>query len=100
MFGHHSGAAVIREIPKILFAKCDFSHIWPRAEPGTVSGIKAFVTRPAATAGSIQFELFNQSGNSRLLRLCAQGKPWERAMSEIEFDRLLETVRMAIEPTP
>jgi hypothetical protein len=62
--------------------------------------IKASVTKPAATAGSIKFELFIQSGNRTPLRLCALTETPESAMSEVEFDRLLETVKMAIEPTP
>jgi hypothetical protein len=63
------------------------------------AGIKTSVTKSGAIAGSIQFERSVQSETKRLLRLCAPGNP-ERAMSEVEYDRLLEAVRMAIEPAP
>jgi hypothetical protein len=61
--------------------------------------INTSVTKSGVIAGSIQFERSVQSETKRLLRLCAPGNP-ERAMSEVEYDRLLEAVRMAIEPAP
>jgi hypothetical protein len=63
------------------------------------SAINTSVTKSGVIAGSIQFERSVQSETKRLLRLCAPGNP-ERAMSEVEYDRLLEAVRMAIEPAP
>jgi hypothetical protein len=61
--------------------------------------VKTSVTKSAAIARSVKFERSVQSGNKRLLRLCAL-RMWERAMSEVEFDRLLEAVTMAIAPVP
>jgi hypothetical protein len=82
-------------------AKCDLFHTWSGTEPASfaAAGINTSVTKRVLIAGSIQFDLFIQSGNKRLLRSCAL-ECGERAMSEVEFDRLLETVRMAIEPIP
>jgi hypothetical protein len=64
-----------------------------------VPDIKTTVTMPAAIARSIQFERSVQSGNKGLLRRCAP-RMWESAMSEVEFDRLLEAVKTAIAPVP
>jgi hypothetical protein len=61
--------------------------------------IKGTVTKPAASAGSIQFERSIQSGNKGLLRRSAL-KAGESAMSEAEFDRLLDAVNEAIAPVP
>jgi hypothetical protein len=83
-----------------LFPKCDFSHIWGRPDQLTVCGkIKTLVTKTVATGGSIKFEQSVQSGNKRLLRPCAL-ELGESAMSEAEFDRLLDAVRTAIAPAP
>jgi len=62
-------------------------------------GIKTSVTKSGVIAGSIQFERSAQSETKPLLRPCALGNP-ESAMSEVEYNRLLEAVRMAIEPAP
>jgi hypothetical protein len=61
--------------------------------------IKDLVTKSAAVAGSIQFERYAQSGDKRLLRSCAL-ENLEGAMSEAEYNRLLDAVRTAIEPAP
>jgi hypothetical protein len=58
---------------------------------------KEKITKTAATGRSIQFEQSPQSSNKGLLRPYAS-KPWERTMSEVEFDRLLDAVRTAIAP--
>jgi len=63
------------------------------------AGIKTSVTKSGVIAGSIQFERSVQFETKLLLRPCALGNP-ESAMSEVEYDRLLEAVRMAIEPAP
>jgi hypothetical protein len=90
-----------RKLREILLAKCDLFHTWSGLEPASFSskGINTTVTKRVLIAGSIQFDRFIQSGNKRLLRSCAL-ECGESAMSEAEFDRLLETVRMAIEPAP
>jgi hypothetical protein len=64
----------------------------------SAAGFNTSVTKSGVIAGSIQFERSVQSETKRLLRLCAPNP--ERAMSEVEYDRLLEAVRMAIEPAP
>jgi hypothetical protein len=56
------------------------------------------VTIVAAIAGSIQFEQLAQSGKKRILRPCAPDV--EVAMSEVEFDLLLDVVRTAVAPVP
>jgi hypothetical protein len=80
--------------PNVIFLT--FGRAWPVY---MFAGIKTSVTKLAAIAGSVKFERSIQSGNRRLLRPCAFGTP-EAAMSEAEYDRLLEAVQMAIEPAP
>ena len=73
-----------------------FDHVSPIY---TFAGVKTSVTNLAAIARWIKFERSIQSGNRTLLRPCAFGTP-ESAMSEAEYERLLEAVQMAIEPAP
>jgi hypothetical protein len=87
-------------IPKRFAAKCDFSHTWPQPGRSTLRpNIKDLVTKRAAVARSIQFERYAQSGDKRLLTSCALENR-EGAMSEAEYNRLLDAVRTAIEPAP
>ena len=66
---------------------------------GSAGSIKTSLTKRVVIAGSLKFERSLQSGNKGVLRPCAL-KWWESAMSEAEYDRLLEAVKMAIEPAP
>jgi hypothetical protein len=94
------GVAVIGADTERLFPKCDFSHIRGRRDGLTLAAeIKTLVTKTAATGGSIKFEQSAQSGNKRLLRPCAL-ELGESAMSEAEFDLLLDAVKTAIAPAP
>jgi hypothetical protein len=60
--------------------------------------VKTTLTTSAAIGRSLQFERPVQSGNERLLRRCALRvrESAMSAMSEAEFDRLLEAVTMAV----
>jgi hypothetical protein len=92
------GGALIGADLKRLFPKCEPSHIWGLPDRLSVRAeIKTLVTKTAATGGSIKFEQSAQSGNKRLLRPCAL-ELGESAMSEAEFDRLLDAVKTAIAP--
>jgi hypothetical protein len=63
------------------------------------AAVKTFVTKLAAINRSIQFEQSIQSGNKALLRPYAL-PIWESAMSEVEYNRLLEAVKTAVETAP
>jgi hypothetical protein len=65
----------------------------------SLKAIKTLVTKTVAIIHSIQFERSVQSGNKRNLRRCSLGNP-ESTMSEVEFERLLDSVRTAIEIAP
>ena len=54
----------------IIFAKCDFSHIWRGASGSTVrpGEINTLLTTFAATAGSIKFDRSAQAENKTDLR--------------------------------
>jgi hypothetical protein len=84
----------------MFFAECDFSHIWQEAGRLLLGcEIKTLVTISGAIARSLQFERSLQSGNKRVLRRSAP-EPSESAMSEVEFDRLLDAVQTAVAPAP
>jgi hypothetical protein len=78
-----------------IIPKCEPSHIWGWPDRLSVRAeIKTLVTKTAATGGSIKFEQSAQSGNKRPCAL----ELGESAMSEAEFDRLLDAVKTAIAP--
>jgi hypothetical protein len=78
--------------------ECDFSHSWPQPDRSNLRArLKEKITKTVATGRSIKFEQSLQSGNKGLLRPYVS-QVWERAMSEVEFDRLLDAVRTAIAP--
>jgi hypothetical protein len=61
--------------------------------------LNTLVTSFAAVAESLKFERSAQSGNKNLLRSSPSGTP-ESAMSEVEYDLLLEAVQTAVAPAP
>jgi len=87
----------LREIPS---AKCDFSHIRSGSEPARFdranqdAGNQAGLDRRIDTIRSI-YSIRKQK-TFEIVR----SRTWESAMSEVEYDRLLEAVKMAIEPAP
>jgi hypothetical protein len=90
-----SPAQCVKDFPQIVI-----SPTFGRDRLAYVSrGINTSVTKPARSADRLQFDRLVQAGNRRLLRSCALVTV-ERAMSEAEFDRLLDVVQTAIAPMP
>lgn len=73
-----------------------FRNRWRSVRAGNFNTL---VTRFAAVAGSLKFERSRQSGNKIDLPPSPPETP-ESAMSEVEYDLLLEAVQTAVAPAP
>src|SRR6185503_7960211 len=94
-------AGVISRIRELIFTECDFSHTKPRMRGSTVlrgephTSVTKFWPRSSKTKTRTIRSIWKQTSFETI----ASRTP-ESAMSEAEFDLMLEAVQTAIAPAP
>jgi hypothetical protein len=87
-------------IREVIFAKCDFSHIWRRPRSVKLSrGIQHFSNQICGGRRIDKIRTIRSIWKQNTFDTIASGTP-ESAMSEVEYDLLLEAVQTAVAPAP